>query len=122
MAPLIMLSMKLKSEVTLRLGNTDCSRTTACELHEATQETPILGPTHQAPKIEVLHITNKIFVHANTTIVHKVGGALVEIINNFVHIQSSTVINAIPLNNSPAFLILGTITCTRVPVSQLNFC
>ena len=106
----------------LRLGNADGARTTASEPHRAAPETSILGPTHRAQKIEVLLLTNMIFVHAQLASVHKVGGAHENIINNFVHIHSRFVINAIPLNNSPAFLILETIACNRVPVSLSKFC
>ena len=63
-----------------------------------------------------------ILVHANASIVHKVGGGHENIINHFVHIQSCSVIDALPLNDSPAFLFLGTIACNRVPVSWSNFC
>ena len=98
----------------LCLGNADGAGTAAREVkrrepHRATPETPILGPTHRAPKVEVLRLTNMILVHANAAIVHKVDGAHENIINNFVHIQSHSVIYAIPLYNSPASLILGTI-------------
>ncbi len=62
---------KTQNEITLRLGNADGARTTAQEQHRATPETLILGPTHRAPKMEVIRLTNKILVHANTAIVHK---------------------------------------------------
>ena len=54
---------------------------------QASPETPILEPTHQAPKVAVLQLTNIILVHLNAAIMHKVDGALVEIINNFVNIH-----------------------------------
>ena len=122
MAPLIMVSMKLNSEINLRLDHSDGGRETAREPHWATPKTQIPGPTHLASKVEVLWLTDKILVHANAAIVHKVGGALVEILNNVMHIHKRPVIRAIPLNGSPAFLILGTIACNRVPVSPSNFC
>jgi hypothetical protein len=54
-------------------------------------------------------------------IVRKLGGAHENIINNFMYIECCSVIDEIPLNNSRAILILGTITCNRLPVSPSNF-
>ena len=71
MARRIMVSKKLKSEIIPCLGNADCAGTTGCEPHRATPETPILGPIHRAPKIEVLWLTNMILVHAQVALVHK---------------------------------------------------
>ena len=117
-----MVSKKLEREIMLCLGNADCAGTTGREPHRATPETPILGPTHRAPKIEVLRLANMIRVHAKTAIVHKLGGAHENIRNNFLHVIGRSVIDAVPLRNSPALLILGTITCTRQPVSPSNIC
>ena len=111
-----MVSKKLKGEIILRLGNADCAGTTGREPHRATSETPILGPIHQAPKIKVPWLTNMIRVHAQVALVHKLSGAHENILDNFVQIHGRSVIDAIPLRNSPALLILGTITCTRLPV------
>ena len=122
MALLRMVSMKLKNKIFLRLGDADCAGTTGREPHRATPETPILGPIHRAPKIEVLRLTHMIGVHAQAAMVHKLGGEHENILDNFVHIHGRPVIDAVPLRNSPALLILGTITCTRQPVSPSNIC
>ena len=108
-----MVSEKLKSEIILRLGNADCAGTTGCEPHWATPETPILGPIHRAPKIEVQWLTNMIRVHAQVALVHKLSGAHQNIVDNFGHIHGRSVIDAIPLRNSPAILVLGIIACKR---------
>ena len=115
-----MLAIKLKDEITPRLGDEDCSGTTGCEQHRASPETPILGPTDRAPEVEVLWLTNVVFFHAQATFVHKVGGAHENIVDNFVHIKGRSVIDTIPLMDSAAF-ILGTFACNRVPVSPSNF-
>ena len=81
--------------------------------HRATPETPILGPIHRAPKIEVLWLTDMIPVHAQAALVHKLSGAHENIVNNFGHVHGRSVINAIPLRNSPTILVLGTIACKR---------
>ena len=44
---------------------------------------------------------------------HKLGGAHENIVNNFGHIHGRSVIDAIPLRNSPTILVLGTIACKR---------
>ena len=113
MALLRMVSMKLKNKIFLRLGlgDADCAGTTGREPHRATPETPILGPIHRAPKIEVLRLTHMIGVHAQAAMVHKLGGAHENILDNFVHIHGRPVIDAIPLRNSPTILVLGTIAC-----------
>ena len=108
-----MVSKKLKSEIILRLGNADCAGTTGREPHRATPETPILGPIHRAPKIEVLWLANRIRVHAHAALVHKLSGAHENIVDNFWHIHGRSVIDAIPLRNSPTILVLGTIACKR---------
>ena len=97
----------------LCLGNADCAGTTGRKPHRATPETPILGPTHRAPKIEVLRLTHMIRVHAQAAMVHKLGGAHENILDNFVQIHGRSVIDAIPLRNSPTILVLGTIACKR---------
>ena len=111
--------MKLKNKIFLRLGDVDCAGTTGREPERATLETPImiLVPIHRAPKIEVLRLANMIRVHAKTALVHKLGGAHENIVNNFFHVIGRSVIDAVPLRNSPALPILGTITCTRQSVS-----
>jgi hypothetical protein len=63
-----------------------------------------------------------ILVHAQAALVHKVGGAHENIVNNFMPIKGSFVKNAIPLFNSAAMLILGTLVCNSVPISQSSFC
>jgi len=108
-----MVSKKLEREIMLCLGNADCAGTTGREPHRATPETPILGPIHRAPKIEVLRLTHMTGVHAQAAIVHKLGGAHENILDNFVHIHGRPVIDAIPLRYSPAILVLGTIACRR---------
>ena len=97
----------------LCLGNADCAGTTGREPHRATPETPILGPAHRAPKIEVLWLTHMVLVHALVALVHKLGDAHENIRDNFVQIHGRSVIDAIPLRNSPTFLVLGTIACKR---------
>ena len=52
-------------------------------------------------------------VHAHATLVHKLSGAHENIVDNFGHVHGSSLINAIPLRNSPAILVLGTIACKR---------
>ena len=116
MALLRMVSMKLKNKIFLRLGDADCAGTTGREPHRATPETPILSSIHRAPKIEVLRLANMVRIHAKAAIVHKLGGAHENIVNNFFHVIGRSVIDAVPLRNSPALLILGTITCTRQSV------
>ena len=97
----------------LCLGNADCAGTTGRKPHRATPETPILGPTHRTPKIEVLRLTHMIRVHAQAAVMHKLGGAHENILDNFVQIHGRPVIDAIPLRYSPAILVLGTIACMR---------
>ena len=97
----------------LCLGNADCAGTTGRKPHRTTPETPILGPTHRAPKIEVLRLTHMVRVHAQAAMVHKLGGAHKNILDNFVQIHGRPVIDAIPLRYSPAILVLGTIACNR---------
>ena len=104
--------MKLKNKIFLRLGNADCASTTGREPELAAPETPILITIHRAPKIEVLRLANM----TKAALVHKLGGAHENILNNFLHIHGRSVIDAVPLSNSPALLILGTITCTRQSV------
>jgi hypothetical protein len=50
-----------------------------------------------------------ILVHAKAAVDHKLGGAYKNVNRDFMYIERSSVINAIPLNDSPAILILGTI-------------
>ena len=49
-------------------------------------------------------------------LVHKLGGALENILENFVQIHGRSVIDAIPLSYSPAILVLGTIACMRAAI------
>ena len=79
-----MVSKNPKSEIIPCLGNADCGWTTGRAPHRATPETPILGPIHRAPKIEVLWPISIIRVHAHAALVHKLGGAHENIINNFM--------------------------------------
>jgi hypothetical protein len=53
MAPLIMVSMKLKNQIIPCLGNADGAKTTSHESHGVSPETPILGPTDRATIIKV---------------------------------------------------------------------
>jgi hypothetical protein len=59
---------------------------------------------------------------ASGVIVHELGGARQNILNHFMRIKFCSVIDAIPLMDSPAILILGTIACDHEPVSPSNFC
>ena len=52
-------------------------------------------------------------VHAHAALVHKLSGAHENIVDNFGHIHGRSVIDAIPLRNSPTILVLGTIACKR---------
>ena len=63
-----------------------------------------------------------VLIYVQAAIVHEHGGARQNILNNFMHIKSCSVIDAIPLVDSPAILILGTIACQHEPVSPSNFC
>ena len=54
-----------------------------------------------------------ISVHVQVALVHKLSGAHENILNNFGHIHGRSVIDAIPLSNSPTILVLGTIACKR---------
>ena len=65
-----------------------------------------------------------VLIHAQAAIVHELGGARENILNNFMHIIFCSVIDAIPLMDSPAraILILETIACDHEPVSQSIFC
>jgi hypothetical protein len=63
-----------------------------------------------------------VLIHAQAAIVHKRDGAHENIINNFMRIKFCSVVDAIPLMDSPAILILGTIACNHEPVSPSNFC
>ena len=67
--------------------------------------------------VDVLRLANKILVHAQSTLVHKVCGSFVEIINNVVHIHIRPVIRALFPNQSPALKMLGIIACKNEPVS-----
>jgi hypothetical protein len=63
-----------------------------------------------------------VLIHVHAAIVHEHGGARQNILNNFMRIIFCSVIDAIPLMDSPAILILGTIACDHEPVSPSNFC
>jgi hypothetical protein len=63
-----------------------------------------------------------VLIHAQAAIVHALGCACEKILNNFMHIKCCSVIDAIPLIDSPAILILETIACDHEPVSPSNFC
>ena len=52
-------------------------------------------------------------VHAQVALVHKLSGAHENIVDIFGHIHGRSVIDAIPLRNSPTILVLGTIACKR---------
>ena len=62
-----------------------------------------------------------VLIHAQGAIVHTCDGAHENIINNFMHIKCCSVIDAIPLMDSLAILIFGTIACDHEPVSPSNF-
>ena len=120
-----MISVKLKNKIFLRLGNADCAGTTGREPHRAPPETPILVPIHRAPKIEVLRLANMIRIHAKAAIVQKLGGAHENILNNFFHVIGRSVIDAVPLLNSPGpphprnYHLHPS---ARLPVNPSNFC
>ncbi len=63
-----------------------------------------------------------VLIHAQASIVHELGGAREKILNNFMLIEFCSVIDAIPLMDSPAILILRTIACDHEPVIPSNFC
>ena len=90
--------------------------TTGREPQRATPETPILVPIHRAPKTEVLRLTNMIRVHAKAAMVHKLGGAHENILNNFFHVIGRSVIDAVPLHNSPALLIMASPELSPAPM------
>ncbi len=104
-----------------RLGDADGAGTTGREAHLASPDTPILGTTNRAPAVEISRLTNMVLIHVQAAIVHGLGGARKNILNNFMHIKFCSVINAIPLMDSPAILILGTFACDHEPVSPSNF-
>ena len=54
-----------------------------------------------------------ICVHAHAALVHKLSGAHINIVDNFGHVHGRSLIDTIPLRNSPTILILGTIACKR---------
>jgi hypothetical protein len=73
----------------------------------------------------VLLLANIILVHAQSSLVHKVCGTLLEIIYNVVHIHLRPGIRTILLNQSPALNILGTLAAcihlVRVGLSSMAF-
>ena len=97
----------------MRIAQGQVARTTGRKPHRATPQTPILGPIHRTPKIEVLWLTDMIPVHAQVALVHKLSGVHENIIDYFGHVHGRSVIDAIPLRNSPTILVLGTIACKR---------
>ena len=54
-------------------------------------------------------------MRAYAALVHKLSGAHENIVDNFGHIHGRSVIDAIPLRNSPTILVLGTTACKRAP-------
>ncbi len=85
-----------------------------------------IGTTNRA-EVLILRLTNMVLIYAQAAIVHKLGGAHENILNNFMQIKCCSAIDAIPLMYFPAILILGTITCDHEPVSgwtvsPSNFC
>jgi len=122
MALQTMLAMKLQNQIIPRLSDADGAGTTGREAHRAPPDTPILGTTNRAPEVEIPRLTNMVLIHAQAAIVHEHGGARQNILNNFMRIIFCSVIDAIPLMDSPAILILGTIACDHEPVSPSNFC
>ena len=117
-----MLAIKLQNLIIPHLGDADGAGTTGRKAHWASPKTPILGTTDRAPEVEILLLTNMVLIHVQAAIVHKLGGAHENILNNFMHFKCFSVIDAIPLMDSPAILILGTIACNHEPVSPSNFC
>jgi hypothetical protein len=63
-----------------------------------------------------------VLIHAQAAIVHELGGARENILYDFMRIKFCSVIDAIPLIDSPAVIILGTIACDHEPVGPSNVC
>ena len=121
MGLLNMVAMQLQNYIIPRLGDADGAGTTGREAHRAPADTPILGTTNRAPEVEIPQLTNMVLIHAQPAIVHEHGGARQNILNNFMRIIFCSVIDAIPLMDSPAILILGTIACDHEPVSPVSY-
>jgi hypothetical protein len=83
-----------------------------------------LAPPTEHQRYRSQGLPTWVLIHAQAAIVHELGGARENILNNFMHIKFCSVIDAIPLMDSPAIrvLILGTIACDHEPVSPSNFC
>ena len=73
---------KLKRQIFPFLRNADARTATCSKPHRASPDTSRLRLTYEGPKVEVLRLSNKILVHVQSTLVHKLGGSLVQIINN----------------------------------------
>ncbi len=70
-----------------RLGDADGAGSTGREAHRASPDTPILGTTNQAPEVEIPRLTNMVLIHAQAAIVHELGGARENVLNNIMHIK-----------------------------------
>ena len=98
---------KLKRQIFPFLRNADARTSTGSEPHRASPDTRRLRLTYEGPKVEVLPLSNKVLVHVQFTLVHKLGGSLVQIVNNGVYIHVRQLIRAILPYQSPALSFLG---------------
>jgi hypothetical protein len=80
---------------------------------------PVVNRIGQAQRPQILdpptehqrkssRLTNIILVHARAALLHNLGCTHENILKIFMHIECRSVIDAIPLSDSPAILILGT--------------
>ena len=102
-----MSATKLKRQIFPFLRNADARTATGSKQHRASPDTCSLRLTYEGPNVEVLRLSNKILVHVQFTLVHKLGGSLVQIINNGVHIHVHQLIRAILPYQSLALNFLG---------------
>ncbi len=86
------------------------------------QRPQFMAPPTEQQEVEILLLTNMVLIHVHAAIVHKLGSAHENTLNDFMHIKCCSVIDAIPLSDSPAFLTLGIIACNHEPISPSKFC
>ncbi len=60
-------------------------------------------------------------VHVKAVVLPKLDGTHENALNNLMHIECRSVIDAIPFSDSPAILILRTLACNCVPASPSIF-
>ncbi len=80
-----MLAPKLECQIIQLLGIADHAMTAYRGAHGAHPTTSCLGLRSRAPKVEVLLLANTIFVHQHSALVHELGGAHVNLVDNIVH-------------------------------------